>query len=260
MNVDVVIPTHLRTDFLAEALDSVAKQTLQPQKIIVVSDVENSDAQALIKERAAAGAPVEYDFWIADDDIPASGRAPISRNLAIAQSRSDWIAILDDDDSWEADYLERATALAVEQNADAVVTHTYFDRETKEGGKAYSGNYSEHEFFIRNPGVNGSNVIFRRVSLWRIGGYNPAVLGSADKEVLIRLMRTQATVAVLPEKLAHHRMHSQNASTNPRRLLLSLQALKRAHASSIALRTRLRLFVKEMMLRYQIRKLQNGGE
>lgn len=252
-SVDVVIPTHGRVDFLAEALESVRNQTLRANRVFVVSDMENPEAEALVRECSREFEGISYDWWQAPDDIPASGRAPISRNLAIARSRAEWIAPLDDDDRWDDCYLERATSLGVEEAADVVVAHTYFNPD-RSGGKQYDGRYSERDFIVRNPGVNGSNAVFRRLALWRVGGFNPAVLGSADKEVMIRLMRNKARAAVLPERLVFHRLHVNNASGDPARMLLSLGALERAYAPTLDPLTRIRLWKKRAMLCYQIRR------
>jgi glycosyltransferase involved in cell wall biosynthesis len=251
MSVDVVIPTHERVDFLNEALDSVLRQTLQPSNVFVVSDIRNQEAEALIQRRAKDFGGLRYEWWQAPDEIPASGRAPISRNLGIGLSRANWLAMLDDDDRWDDEYLERAIDLGGAENADVVVTHTYSNID-KSGGKHYDGCYSEHTFFVRNPGLNGSNGVFRRTSLWRIGGFNPAVLGSADKEVMIRLMRNGGKAAVVRDKLVFHRPHSGNASGNPARLLLSLNALKRAHCSSIRWFTRVALWKKALQLKLAV--------
>ena len=107
MSVDVVIPTHNRVELLVEALESAQSQSMRPDTIFIVSDIHCPEAESFLKERPANAVKVQYIWWEASEDIPASGRAPISRNLGIARSQADWIAMLDDDDHWDQNYLKR---------------------------------------------------------------------------------------------------------------------------------------------------------
>ncbi len=256
MTVDVVIVTHRRdshVEFLNDALDSVKAQSLGPERVFVVSDVEDKEGHDTVMKQAASDLDLEFICWNAPEqylsDSRAGGRAPASRNFGIYRSNADWIAFLDDDDWWEPAYLEKSMELGARSKSDVVVSHTTTGKD-KRWRKCYDGEFSERRFFVSNPGVNGSNLLFRRHSLIEIGGYNPAVLGSADKEVMIRLIRNGGKAAVLDEALVYHRTHAGQDSVNMGRLEENAKALMKIHGRSMGIRTRLEMLGKILRLRY----------
>ncbi len=86
-------PARLRNGFLVRALDSIAKQTLQPDVILVVND----------KEGQGAG-------W--------------TRRTLLNQVNTEWMAWLDSDDYWFKDHLQKLWNLA--QETDSVYTYSWF--------------------------------------------------------------------------------------------------------------------------------------
>jgi glycosyltransferase involved in cell wall biosynthesis len=106
--VSVVIPTHNRPHFLAQAIDSVRAQTFTDYEIIVVSNGERADPAS---RSIAAGC--RY-FQLADANLSRA------RNVGIEQGQGEWIAFLDDDDLWLPSKLERQIAEAQLSGADMI--------------------------------------------------------------------------------------------------------------------------------------------
>jgi glycosyltransferase involved in cell wall biosynthesis len=90
--ITVIIPAHNRPEFLREAVESVKKQTVQPEEIIVVDDGSTPPITDLPGVRIIT---------------QANAGLPTARNSGIAAAKSEWLAFLDDDDIWEPDKLER---------------------------------------------------------------------------------------------------------------------------------------------------------
>jgi glycosyltransferase involved in cell wall biosynthesis len=97
MRISVIIPTHNRASTLPRALDSVLKQTRPADEIIVVDDGSNDATATLIAQDYPA---MRYLHQ------PNRGVSS-ARNLGIAHSSGDWIALLDSDDTWLPDKLLR---------------------------------------------------------------------------------------------------------------------------------------------------------
>lgn len=102
MQVSVIIPTFNRRALLGRALDSVLGQSTPAAEVIVVDDGSDDGTAAYVRARYPQ---VQY-FW-----QPRAG-VSAARNRGIAAARSEWIALLDSDDSWQLDKLARQIALA----------------------------------------------------------------------------------------------------------------------------------------------------
>ncbi len=91
--VSVVIATYKRDGFLAEALASLANQTLPVHEVVVVDDGGSGSARQVVER---FGPRFRY-FW------QPNGGMQSARNYGVQESTGDWIAFLDDDDLWELD-------------------------------------------------------------------------------------------------------------------------------------------------------------
>src|SRR6266852_5744847 len=108
--VSVVIPTHNRPQLLAEAIASVRAQTFTDYEIIVVSNGESADMR-----HASGMAAAGCQYF----ELPR-GNASAARNFGIAHATGEWIALLDDDDLWLPEKLERQLEEAKSSGADMV--------------------------------------------------------------------------------------------------------------------------------------------
>jgi glycosyltransferase involved in cell wall biosynthesis len=115
-HITAVITTHNRAHLLPRALDSVFNQTRAADEILVIDDGSTDDTYRLIRNHYPG---VRY-FYQKQSGISAA------RNTAIrhaTDSNSDWLAFLDDDDSWQPEKL--ATQLqALEQQPEYRLCHS----------------------------------------------------------------------------------------------------------------------------------------
>jgi glycosyltransferase involved in cell wall biosynthesis len=116
--ISVVIPAYGRPEYLREALASVAAQTRAPMETIVVDDGTPGDAIRAVAE--AFG--VRYVRR-------ENGGVAAARNTGIAAASQPWIALLDADDRWLPEKLERQYAVIEAHPAVRAVfcDYTYFD-------------------------------------------------------------------------------------------------------------------------------------
>ncbi len=96
--VSVVIPFYGGNDTIQRAIRSVNEQSLRPREILVVDDGSPDPV-----DPAQLESEVEVRILTHADNrgIPAA------RNTAIRAARTHWIALLDQDDEWTRDKLER---------------------------------------------------------------------------------------------------------------------------------------------------------
>ncbi|MBI5761249.1 MAG: glycosyltransferase family 2 protein [Planctomycetales bacterium] len=91
--VSVVIPTYNRAYCVARTIDSALAQTHQNLEILVVDDGSKDDTAAVIRARYGREPRVRYVF---QENTGVSG----ARNHGMAESRGEFVALLDSDDIW----------------------------------------------------------------------------------------------------------------------------------------------------------------
>lgn len=113
MQISVVIPSFNRRPTLARALDSVFAQTSPADEVIVVDDGSSDGSAELVRSNYPQVTLIRQR----NQGVSAA------RNRGIDAAAGDWIALLDSDDSWRDDKIERIRA-AQRQNPDQILFHS----------------------------------------------------------------------------------------------------------------------------------------
>ena len=100
-NISVVIPLHNKQAHILATIQSVLAQSLQPSEIIVVDDGSTDQSAELIQTQLATNPDYQRVRLIQQ----ANGGVAKARNVGIEAANSDFVALLDADDSWEAHFL-----------------------------------------------------------------------------------------------------------------------------------------------------------
>lgn len=102
--VSVVIPTYKRSEMLTRAIQSILDQTYQNTEIIVVDDNEPNDKFSLATQKKLQEISDPRVRYV-QQEKHINGSA--ARNVGIDAAKGDFIAFLDDDDTWYPDKLEK---------------------------------------------------------------------------------------------------------------------------------------------------------
>ena len=113
MQISVVIPSYNRLPTLIRAIDSVIAQTSKVDEIIVVDDGSTDNTATEISSRY----PQLTLLHQANNGVSSA------RNYGIKQAGGDWIALLDSDDSWLPDKIQRIRQ-AHQQNPEIHLFHS----------------------------------------------------------------------------------------------------------------------------------------
>lgn len=114
LSISVVIPVRNRPRGIAAALDSVMAQTLLPIEVIVIDDASTDGTVSSVQSRTADPLPVQII------PLPVQRGGAHARNVGIDVARGHWVALLDSDDVWSPDKLERQAALLAGAPTDCV--------------------------------------------------------------------------------------------------------------------------------------------
>ena len=116
-SISVIVLSHNSGRFIAEALDSILGQTVQPEQIVVV-DVGSTDASSIDNGAAVVG---KYSDRRIQYLRQPNGGVASARNAGLDAVKCDFIAFLDADDRWRPTFLETMYGFLAEDPAVACV-------------------------------------------------------------------------------------------------------------------------------------------
>jgi len=177
----VVIPTHNRTEPLRRALRSVFSQTRKANQVIVVDDGSDDEPQVWLQRE------------FPDVEVIRQENAGVSaaRNRGIRAVNCEWIALLDSDDEWIPQKLERQmSALAAEP--EYAISHTD-EIWIRDGRRVNAGKRHEkkggHIFQHCLPlcAISPSSVVLKRLLLQEVGGFDETLPVCEDYDLWLRI-------------------------------------------------------------------------
>jgi len=210
--VSVIIPNYNNAHYLGSAIQSILDQTFTDYEIIVIDDGSKDNSREVVE---GFGDKVRY-IWQENKGLGGA------RNTGILASTSEFIGLLDADDEWKPNYLEKMMFL-VAQHSNAAVYYSGAQ------GMDASGN-NLPQFFGRKIGTNDvyqnllranfiipSTVILRRSVILEAGLFeekNRDLHGCEDTDLWLRLAPSHP-FAGTAESLVRYRLHAQTFSANP---------------------------------------------
>ncbi len=211
--VSVIIPTYNAAHYIIEALDSVWAQTFTDYEIIVIND---GSPDTLELERRLE--PYRHRLvYIRQENRGVSG----ARNTGIRAARGEFIAHLDPDDLWEADYL----AVQVElMRSDPTIAVLYpnaliFGDMPEAGHKFMDLCPSEGEVTFESLLTQRCNVMTsvtaRREIVMRAGMFDESLRCSEDFDLWLRIVKQGGRISYHRRVLVRYRRHHGSLSSDP---------------------------------------------
>src|SRR5689334_22056696 len=111
--VSVLIPTHNRAHLIAETLKCILDQTYQAFEIIIIDDGSTDNTEEVVNSFT--------DSRIRYHKYARIGSLAKLRNLAVTNSSKPFIAVIDSDDLWAKDKLEKCVSVCVSGNYDICI-------------------------------------------------------------------------------------------------------------------------------------------
>ena len=209
--VAIITRTKNRNILLWRAYYSVKKQTYRDFIWVIVNDGGEKEGVESIATEARNN---DIDVQILHHEQSKGMEA--ASNAGIRSCESEYIVIHDDDDSWEADFLEKTVDfLDNEPLFSGVITHTLLVNEIIENNSprttsSYGFNtWLKSVYLMEMMMVNSFppiSFLFKRDVYDKVGGYNESLPVLGDWDFNIRFLK-EADIGVIPELLAlyHHR-------------------------------------------------------
>ncbi|MFM8958113.1 MAG: glycosyltransferase family 2 protein [Actinomycetota bacterium] len=235
--VEVVIPTYNQADFLRMALQSVIAQDQQNWVATVVNNLSSDHTHKVVHELA--------DSRIRIVDFANHGVIAASRNLAIRDSRADFIAFLDSDDWWRPTKL--STCLSRLDDGVDLVCHAeewlsdYSSRIVRYGPR----HRMEYEAMLLGGNCLSTSAIVGRTQVFQqLDGFSERsdFITAEDYDLWLRVARSGHRIALIDDVLGTFRIHAASASSSIARNSAAEMAVVHEHlkTSSLGARTQRR--------------------
>lgn len=184
MNISVVIPMYNSADTIVAVIGSVISQTYQEAlEVIVVNDGSTDGCEKVVEqliERNQSNRTIRLIN-------KANGGVSSARNMGIREAAGDWIALLDSDDIWSLEKLEKQVA-EIAINSDILFIGTNRNNEVypyfgKKAQRLYT--VSAKEMLIK-WWPSTPTVMFHRDVFEQAGGYDEQLMGLEDGDFWLR--------------------------------------------------------------------------
>jgi glycosyltransferase involved in cell wall biosynthesis len=188
LTYDVIIPFHNGVKYVKSAFLSVLIQTHQPQCVIFVDDHSTDATKESIKTLITEYGP-KYPIHILNSEKRGPSAA---RNLGINASKSEFIALLDIDDTWTSKKIENQVKLIKNQEivihsaAKVIDNNLLTVAEIKPQGNPTFENILLNDYWITG---GCSSVLINRNALIAAGNFDEKMYFSEDYDLWLRLSK-----------------------------------------------------------------------
>lgn len=119
--VSVIIPAYNTAAYVAQAIESALDQTFKNIEVIIIDDA-STDATVKVAKRFS---DERLKIFVNHQNLGAGG----ARNRALRTAKGKWIAVLDSDDWYAPERLEKLLQLAYTEEADLIADDLYLIRD-----------------------------------------------------------------------------------------------------------------------------------
>lgn len=214
MKYSVIIPCHNSGDLLLQTVKSALEQTLPPVEIICVENWSTDDTWGRIQrlERETGGVV---------RGVQHHDRTVSVRSRGVDEARSEWIGLLDHDDLWLPEKMERQAKLA--ETSKFLITALYEQVEDDESSRRFIdrvrlfGTNDAFRVMFHRMAIVPCTVVLHREVFEVCGPFScePTKRWSSDFEMWLRVARHGYSPAWDADPLAVRRIHGNNMSNDP---------------------------------------------
>ena len=211
-SVSVVIPTYNRAHLLERALGSVLRQTFRDFEVLVVDDGSTDSTAGVVRDiRSPALRYIRHETNCGGSK---------ARNSGIQAARGVYVGLLDDDDEWLPEKLQKQIDRFEAAGDDVGVVYSGYDvLSERTGSVAYSrvprGLAFTYVDFLGTTGFGASVPLVRRACFEKVGLFDETLPGTQDRDMWLRIARRYA-FAYVPDVLVRQYIHGPQLSSNLR--------------------------------------------
>ena len=208
ISVDIILPNYNSAPYLYETIDSIIHQTFKNWKLIIVDGNSNMETKKILKKYE--NNPNINIIW-----LKKNKRAGFCRNLAIRNSKSEYIAFIDSDDIWEKEKLSKQLDFMLKNKYYFTYTnYLAFKPGTSQNNfkKIMPEKFFTYEKFIKSTAIATSTMIVKRSSVGNIKFSNTKIC--EDYFFKCQILKKVNYAYCLLESLTKYRIRKDSLQSN----------------------------------------------
>lgn len=192
--ISIILPTYNRADFIRSSLDSVFAQTYTHWELVIIDDGSTDDTVTVLRE---------YDDPRIKYIYQENQGVSAARNTGVAQCSGEIIALLDSDDEWLPEKLEKQLRYMADNGFEICQTDEIWVRNGKRVNQPAKYAKPEGWFFEASLNmclISPSCTMFTRRAWERIGPFDIHMPSCEDYDMWLRACLVYP-VGLVSEKL-----------------------------------------------------------
>lgn len=173
---------------LERSLPSVSRQERPPQALIIVNDGPTFTTE-LVRQITDLLFPIPVVILTNACSPGAAGAWNTGLHHLQSRDYDGYVAILDDDDSWDADHIACNLNTAQQTGAHLVVSGLRHLVKGEIRPRDLPMRLTADDFLRGNPGLQGSNTFVGAHALHHAGYFTDGLLSLNDRDLAVRLLR-----------------------------------------------------------------------
>ena len=206
--VSVVMPAYNSEKYIEAAIRSVQSQTMTEWELLVIDDGSSDFTCAIVERLAAEDSRIRF---LKNQENMGTAK---TRNRGLDLCRGEYVALLDSDDLWTSDKLEKQIDAAKKHNADLVYCSYAIVGETgeKKCNDFIVPEKTDLDGILKKSVISCSTALYLRkiASEFQFS----ADYYHEDYACWLSIIKAGKKVIGVPDVLASYRLHSQSRASN----------------------------------------------
>ncbi|QPA55074.1 glycosyltransferase family A protein [Lysinibacillus sphaericus] len=215
IKISVVIPAFNAELYIEKAIQSILRQTVHVNEIIIIDDGSVDQTCKIVRN-------IQKDEPKIVLLTQKNAGASAARNRGIHEATGDWILFLDADDECSKELVKIYVTKIKEATEKFSMMYTaYFQIDMnshiispKLSGKRLSAIEGFCDILIRNPIISPSGVIVYKELLLEMTGFNTTIKYDEDVDLWVRLLDKDYSIEYIDRPLSFIRRHSNNTTSS----------------------------------------------
>ena len=208
ISVDIILPNYNSSKYIEETLNSIFGQSFKNWKLLIVDDNSNDETKNVIKR---------YDLnkKIKTIWLKKNKGAGFCRNLAMRNTKSEYIAFIDSDDIWEKEKLSKQLDFMVKNKYHYTYTNYLpFKSDKKQNNlkEIKPEKYFTFKKFMKDTSIATSTMIIKKSSIENVKFSNAKIC--EDYFFKCQILKKVNFAYCLSENLMKYRIRKNSLQSN----------------------------------------------